>query len=221
MVDFKSGQEEEIEKLARTLKSSKLASSESEAKRMAEEMLGIGKKVSDDFKKRENNFYNEQNKSREQQIAQKQVEMLVSNLASGKSNVRIDMAEFKGLDVNKPLKDLISEEEEPVESDDDDAVEILPSREKSLPVEKNFDDSVWNKPLDDDDDEGSEEEKEDLKEKHEESESSEEDDSHEIDFSIKELDSAPVKSADERKREIDNMEESKIDLSSVFNANKR
>ncbi len=276
MVDFKSRQEDEIEKLTRTLKSSRLATSESEARRMAEEMLGISKKVADDFKKREQQILGNKKMNVEQDLAHKQMEMLAANIASGKSNARLDLSDLNELDVNKPLKDLISEQEDqPDEKEEDDAVELTSADEKVTEIddvvepadekdsvdesleEPSEQSSSWDKPVDenkeepkqeveeadvgdegpepdDDSEAGSEEEKaeeapeEDAPEKPAgeeiDPEAAEEDDSEGTeagdDFSVKELDSAPVKSDGDRKQEIESMEESRIDLSNVFNANR-
>jgi len=252
MVDFKSRQDEEIEKLTRTLRNSKLANSESEARRMAEEMMGISKKVADDFREREKNMYGEQKKSAEHDLAHKQMEMLAANLASGKSNARLDLSDLSELQIDKPLKDLVAEEEEPHNNEEDDAVEVSPPAEESAAPEPAAEEpaeekSSWDKPVEEkkegekeveevdagedadvDDDPNDESEEEKSEDSSEEApakeaadvEAAEEDDSEGVDFSIKELDSAPAKSDDDRQREIKSMDESKIDLSSMFNANK-
>nr|MCK4930364.1 hypothetical protein [Nanoarchaeota archaeon] len=148
MVDVKTKEELEIEKLAITLRKNKLASSEGEARRMAEEMLTTGKKVSEDFAEREKKIFGEEKKDAEVELAHKQVEQLAANIGKGKADVRIDIP---GIDVNKPLRELVKEEEELVEKEDDEvAVEIAqgpkeeikeevaeePVKEEEAPVEE-------------------------------------------------------------------------------------
>jgi hypothetical protein len=232
-MNINNSQEEEIEKLTRTLKNSKLATSESEARRMAEEMLGISKKVASDFAEREKKIYGEQKQSRDVEVAHKQMEQLAANMAQGKSNVRLDLDE---IDVNKPLRDLVKQESEPVENDEDDAVEIpdaesaeedavekTETANESAPEDaepKKSEESVESDDDNFDDDDGSDDDKE-PEEKAEEAEPSTEasEGSSEDDFSVKELDTPPA-NPESRRKEIDGMEESKIDLSSMFNANK-
>jgi hypothetical protein len=119
MADFniKSKHDEEVEELARNLRRNKLASSESEARRMAEEMVNTSKKVHDDFAEREKKIYGGEKKSPEIELAHKQVEQLATNIAKGKSNVRIDIPE---LDVTRPLKDLVAEDEAYDKESDED-----------------------------------------------------------------------------------------------------
>jgi len=243
-MDFNSKMEQEIETLARTLKNSKLAVSESEARRMAEEMLSTSKKVADDFAERDKRLYGAQPKNKDVELAHKALEQITSNMGKGHSNVRINIGE---LDLNKPLKDMISSEEEPSDREDDDAVDL--SEPKSAPandwtqsiaepgsataskdIESDVDD-------DSNDDLDSEEEREPADTLDEEKELEEikevplqapvaDGDSDEIgeggetDFSIKELSEAPKKSEETRKKDIESMEESKVDLSEMFNANK-
>jgi len=120
MADFnvKSKHDEEVEELARNLRRNKLASSESEARRMAEEMISTSKKVHDDFAEREKKIYGSERKNPEIELAHKQVEQLATNIAKGKSNVRIDIPE---LDVTRPLKDLVAEHEGYEKEDDEEA----------------------------------------------------------------------------------------------------
>jgi hypothetical protein len=126
----------EIEKLARTLKASRVATSESDAWRMAEEMLSTSKKVQDDFKAKDKALYNRE-KNPEVETARAIMEKLSANMAKGMSNVRLDLKE---LDLNKPLKELIPAEEALSEhEEDDDAVlvndeSLLPKKEES-PIE--------------------------------------------------------------------------------------
>jgi hypothetical protein len=112
----------EIEKLARTLRASKLAVSESEAYRMATDMLSTSKKVHDDFKERDQKLYGEHKQSSEIETAHKMMEKITHNMGTGKSNVRIDIAQ---LDLGKPLKQLIEEQEEPIEKEDEDDAILL------------------------------------------------------------------------------------------------
>ena len=139
MMDIKTKRESEIESLAMMLRKNKLASSDSEARRMAEEMLNTSKKVSDDFADREKKYFGEQRKDAEVELAHKQIEQLASNLARGKPDVRIDL---EGIDVNKPLRELIPEDEEPSETEDEDAVEL-----KEEPAEKAPDEVVEDEDL--------------------------------------------------------------------------
>ena len=111
----------EVDKLARTLKNSRVAVSESEAYRMAEEMLSIGKKVSDDFKQRDEKIYGQHRQDSEMKTAQKMVEKISQNMGAGKSDGRVDIQQ---LDLGKPLKQLVEEQEEPIYEDEDDAVLI-------------------------------------------------------------------------------------------------
>jgi len=123
MADFsiKSKHDEEVEELARNLRRNRLASSDSEASRMAEEMLSTGKKVHDDFAERERKIYGDQKKNPEVELAHKQIEQLASNLARGRANVRIDIPE---IDVSKPLKELVRENEALEAEDDEVATEV-------------------------------------------------------------------------------------------------
>lgn len=258
MADFniKSKRDEEIESLAMNLRRNKLASSDSEARRMAEEMLRTSKKVQEDFVEREKRMYGGQaSKDPEIELAHKQVEQLASNLAQGKTNVRIDIPE---IDVNKPLKEIVGDDpdyekeddeevmvkeefqEEPVEEAgleanepeeepvvgvvDEESVSIVSGEVADEAVRAEEDDSGNG---DDDSDDGSEEESPgdapiDDTEKEEASDECEGPIEGEPDFSVKEIDNNEQlrKSEEERKAEISRMEESKIDLSSVFNANK-
>lgn len=244
---FDSKMEHEIETLARTLKNSKLAVSESEARRMAEEMLSTSKKVAEDFAERDKRLYGAQPKNKDVEMAHKALEQITSKMGKGQSNVRIDIGE---LDLNKPLKDMIAKEEEPSEREEDDAVDLdepkaapandwaqpaaepIPAAPAAAPseIESDIDD-------DSNDDLDSEEEREPSDSKLEEEKVSEESgdapvqapadgDSDEVgeggetDFSIKELSEAPKKSEEQRRKEIEEMEESKVDLSKMFNANK-
>jgi hypothetical protein len=122
MADFniKSKRDEEIESLAMNLRRNKLASSDSEARRMAEEMLSTSKKVQADFAEREKRLYGDQtNKNPEIELAHRQVEQLASNLAQGKSNVRIDIPE---LDENKPLREIVGDDSDYEKEDDEEVV---------------------------------------------------------------------------------------------------
>ncbi len=121
MADFniKSKRDEEIESLAMNLRRNRLASSDSEARRMAEEMLRTSKKVQDDFAEREKRIYGGGRESPEVELAHKQMEQLASNIAQGKSNVRIDIPE---LDVNKPLKDIIGDDSDYEKEDDEEVM---------------------------------------------------------------------------------------------------
>jgi hypothetical protein len=110
---------QEVEKLARTLRQSKVASSESDAFRMASEMLATQRKVHEDHKMREAKIYGEHLPNAEQKKATMIMEKLSENLSKGKSNVRIDVEE---LNLNTPLKEMVKEEESPVEEEEDDAV---------------------------------------------------------------------------------------------------
>ncbi len=124
MADFniKSKRDEEVESLAMSLRRNKLASSDSEARRMAEEMLTTSKKVQDDFAEKEKRLYGSQKKVPEVELAHKQMEQLASNIARGKTNVRIDISE---IDVSKPLKDLVRDEYDDFEKEDDEVAEEL------------------------------------------------------------------------------------------------
>lgn len=137
MADFniKTKRDEEVESLAMNLRRNRLASSDSEARRMAEEMLSTGKKVQDDFVEREKRIYGVEKKSPEIDLAHKHVEQLASNLAKGKPNVRIDIPE---LDMNKPLKELVAQEEEYEKEDDEEVVvkEEPEEETKEKPVEE-------------------------------------------------------------------------------------
>ena len=122
MADFniKSKRDEEIESLAMNLRRNKLASSDSEARRMAAEMLTTGKKVQDDFAEREKRIYGDQRRTPEVELAHKQMERLASNIAQGKSNVRIDIPE---LDENRPLRDIVGGDSD-YEKEDDEEVTV-------------------------------------------------------------------------------------------------
>ncbi|MFH0870584.1 MAG: hypothetical protein V1866_06030 [archaeon] len=246
-MNFDSKMEQEIETLARTLKNSKLAVSESEARRMAEEMLRTSKKVSDDFAERDKRLYSTQPKSKDVEMAQKALEQITSRMGKGESNVRIDVGE---LDLNKPLKDMIASEEEPSDREEDDAVDLgepkaAPANEWTQPVAEPESVAPAALPkeiesdVDDDlnDDLDSEEEKDpadnNLEEKQSEEaeeapaqapaadgDSDEVGESGETDFSIKELSEAPKKSEEQRRKEIEEMKESKVDLSKMFDASK-
>jgi hypothetical protein len=120
-IGIKSKHDEEVESLAMNLRRNKLASSDSEARRMAQEMLSTGKKVQDDFVAREKKIYGTQVKNPEVELAHRQVEQLTSNLSQGKSNVRIDIPE---LDLNKPLKDIVGEDDDYSEKEDDEIIEM-------------------------------------------------------------------------------------------------
>jgi hypothetical protein len=143
MGDYTPKERQEIETLARTLKQSRLASSESEAFRMAEEMLHTNKKVHDDFKERDKQMYGEAKKSTEIENAHKMMEAITANMAKGKSDVRINIQQ---IDVNKPLKELVMEEEEPQEhEEDDDAVMIkedVPKAAGDEGTDDDFDDEA-------------------------------------------------------------------------------
>ena len=121
MADFniKSKRDEEIESLAMNLRRNRLASSDSEARRMAEEMLSTSKKVQEDFAEREKRIYGDQKKNPEIELAHKQMEKLASNIAQGRPNVRIDIPE---LDVNKPLKEIVGEDSDYEKEDDEEVV---------------------------------------------------------------------------------------------------
>jgi hypothetical protein len=123
MADFnvKTKRDDEIEKLATMLRRSRLANSDSDARRMAADMLETSKKVSDDFSEREKKMFGDQRKDAEVELAHKQVEQLTSNLARGRGDVRINV---EGIDVNKPLKELIPDEPEREEAEDEDGVEL-------------------------------------------------------------------------------------------------
>ncbi|KYK27111.1 hypothetical protein AYK26_00230 [Euryarchaeota archaeon SM23-78] len=130
---IKTKKDEEIEKLVANLRKNKLASSDSEARRMAEEMLSTSKKVSEDFAEREKRIFGEDKKSVEVELAQKRVAEISSNIARGKADVRIDV---EGVDVTKPLKDIVKEQEEPIEREDDEiAVDVTPTREEEVSEE--------------------------------------------------------------------------------------
>jgi hypothetical protein len=232
-------QEEEIEKLVRTLKNSKIATSESDARRMAEEMLGISRKVASDFAERERKIYGDQKQSHDVDVAHKQMELLASNMGKGKSNVRLGLDE---IDVEKPLRDLVKQESEPVETDEDDAVELVqevslddePEQKTEWAQESPKEESVSkiiesdvdsDDDKDDDSDENPEDEKEEKAEEKEapakeasEPEAAEES-GGEDDFSVKELETPPA-NPESRKKEIESMEESSVDLSNMFNVNK-
>jgi uncharacterized pyridoxamine 5'-phosphate oxidase family protein len=126
MADFniKSKRDEEVETLATNLRRNRLASSDSEARRMAEEMLSTSKKVHDDFTQREKTFYGDQKKNPEVELAHRQIEQLASNLARGKSNVRINIPE---INVDKPLRELVTPEYYPEKEDDEEVVKDLGS----------------------------------------------------------------------------------------------
>jgi len=272
MADFniKSKRDEEIESLAMNLRRNKLASSDSEARRMATEMLSTSKKVQEDFAQREKRMYGDQTtKSPEVELAHKQIEQLASNLAQGKSNVRIDIPE---IDVNKPLKEIVGEESDYEKEDDEEVVvkeepqeevqedsgdetgdevepeEIEPEEKPSEelvvdeepgdagpgdapeePVQVNegddSDDSGEEGGADDSSDESEKEPADapiDDTEMEEASDECESPIEGEPDFSVKELDNSEQlrKSEEERKAELSKMEESKIDLSNMFNVNK-
>jgi hypothetical protein len=120
-IGIKSKHDEEVESLAMNLRRNRLASSDSEARRMAQEMLSTGKKVQDDFAEREKKIYGTQVKNPEVELAHRQVEQLTNNISKGKSNVRIDIPE---LDLNKPLKDIVGEDDEYADKEDDEFVEM-------------------------------------------------------------------------------------------------
>ena len=154
----------EVERLARTLRTSRLATSESEAYRMAQEMLSTSKKVSDDHKEREKALLGAPKRNIEAENAQKIIEKITSNAAQGKPNIRIDLGE---LDLEKPLKELIPDEAFHQEADEDDAVVVGESRQENFgqdlggapveaAVESHGDEDDY---YDDKDDDGTEEEK--------------------------------------------------------------
>lgn len=118
-----TGHSEEVEKLARTLRTSRVVQSESEAYRMANEMLNTSKKVNEDFKKRDELYHGTQSKNAEVEKAHFIMEKLTENMAKGKPNVRIDVGE---LDLNKPLKELMPAQPSQHEliEDEDDAILI-------------------------------------------------------------------------------------------------
>ena len=270
MADFniKSKRDEEIESLAMNLRRNKLASSDSEARRMAEEMLSTSKKVQQDFAEREKRIYGDHiNKNPEVELAHKQMEQLASNLAQGKTNVRIDIPE---LDMNKPLKDIVGDDSDYEKEDDEEVVvkgepqeevkeeagdesgeegepdetepeeespegiavdeepgDVGPGDAPEEPVHVDEDDDSDDDTGDDDTGEDSEEKPEkdapiDDTEKEEASDSCESQGDGEADFSVKELDNSEQlrKSEEERKAEVARMEESKINLSNMFNVNK-
>lgn len=273
MADFniKSKRDEEIESLAMNLRRNKLASSDSEARRMAEEMLSTSKKVQQDFAEREKRIYGDQtNKNPEVELAHRQVEQLASNLAQGKTNVRIDIPE---LDMNKPLKDIVGDDSDYEKEDDEEVVvkeepqeevseevgeesgeegepdeaepeeespeeivvdeepgDVGPGDAPEEPVRVDEDDDSDDDTGDDSDDDTGEDSDEkpendapiDDTEKEEASDDSEGQGDGEDDFSVKELDNSEQlrKSEEERKAEVARMEESKINLSNMFNVNK-
>jgi hypothetical protein len=111
---------EEVEKLARTLKQNKVAQTESEAYRMAEDMLNTGRKVQEDFKARDKAIYGQEVRNQEVETAHKLMERISTNIAKGRQDVRIDIKE---LDLERPLKEMVPQEEHsPEKEDDDDAV---------------------------------------------------------------------------------------------------
>ena len=261
-IDIKTKKDAELEKLVATLKKNKLAMSDSEARRMAEEMLSTSKRVTEDFSEREKKIFGEQKKDSEVELAHKQVEQLTANIGKGKSDVRIDI---EGVDVNKPLKDIVEAgEQKPVEKEDTEvAVEVdepEPSEPKfepepepkAIPEEpgeepeaeseaeskepeeaKEREDSELDEepakeepkseaePEEPDEEPVEEEPESELEPKPDEESESKDDDSG-MDVEVKELDESdkPKKSEEERKKEIDDMPESKIDLADVFKSNK-
>jgi hypothetical protein len=108
----------EVEKLARTLKASRVAVSESEAYRMAEEMLVTSRKVHEDRKAREQEMFGRERRNVESENAQKIMEKISANMAKGR-DVRIDIDE---LDLEKPLKELVRDEPVQDHEEEDDAV---------------------------------------------------------------------------------------------------
>jgi hypothetical protein len=272
MADFniKSKRDEEIESLAMNLRRNKLASSDSEARRMAEEMLSTSKKVQQDFAEREKRIYGDQSRNPEVELAHKQMEQLASNIAQGKHNIRIDIPE---LDVNKPLKDIVGDDSDYEKEDDEEVVvkgepqeevkeesgdesgeegepdeaepeeespeeitvdeepgDVGPGDAPEEPVRVDEDDDSDDDTGDDSDDDTGDDSDEkpendapiDDTEKEEASDDSEGQGNGEDDFSVKELDNSEQlrKSEEERKVEVARMEESKINLSNMFNVNK-
>lgn len=117
-MDLTPQQELEVNNLAMTLKRNKLAHSEMEAKRMAMDMLHIGKKVADDFKKRDDAMYadarNDAPKDAEQARAKSHLEQLTTNMSRGR-DVRINVDQM--IKVDKSVGDQmrafeVKEEEE-------------------------------------------------------------------------------------------------------------
>jgi hypothetical protein len=120
----------EVERLARTLRANRVVQSESEAYRMANEMLATNKKVHEDFKKRDSELYSGTVKNEESEKARIIMEKLTENLAKGRENVRIDVGE---LDLDKPLKDMFDDEQPSMAvAEEDDAV-FMPVPDASAP----------------------------------------------------------------------------------------
>lgn len=139
MAYFKTNRDEEIERLAMMLRKNRLASSDSEARRMAAEMLETSKKVAEDFSEKEKQIYGEQRKDPEIELAHKHVEQLAANLAKGRGEVRINL---EGVDLNKPLKELVAEEESHEEPDEDDAVELVEEPVEGIESSKSVDEPI-------------------------------------------------------------------------------
>ncbi|MBN1792093.1 hypothetical protein JW826_00180 [Candidatus Woesearchaeota archaeon] len=112
----------EVEKLAKTLRANRLAISDLEAYRMAEDMLSTGKKVNADLRAREERMGISEKKDPQVESAHKLMEKISANLASGAGRVHINLGE---LDTTKPLAELVRQDEEEADLtplEDDDAV---------------------------------------------------------------------------------------------------
>src|SRR4030042_1831435 len=206
MADFniKSKRDEEIEALAMNLRRNKLASSDSEARRMAEEMLSTSKKVQDDFVEREKRIYGGEKKTPQDEGKEETSEE--------PSEEEPDQGEGEEISVD--------------EGDDEEPGDVGPGDEPGEPLQAEEGDDEGgdddDKPEPGADDEGAEDEDKDSDGDLgiDASEEGSGEGSGEEDFSVKEIDNNEQlkKSEDDRKKEIEKMPESRIDLSNVFNA---